>query len=135
MSAEIGFINYVVIGTGINVNLREFPEEIRDTATSLLAETGHTVRRAPLIAEVMRRFEEYYEKFLLAGDLSPVREEYNGLLINRGRKVRILGEKEQYTAEAVGIDAQGELLVIREDGTQEAVYAGEVSVRGLHGYT
>ena len=28
----------------------------------------------------------------------------------------------------------GELLVQREDGSVEAVYAGEVSVRGIYGY-
>ena len=34
MSAEIGFINYLVIGVGINVNQDSFPEEIQDKATS-----------------------------------------------------------------------------------------------------
>lgn len=134
MSTEIDYINHVVIGVGINVNIREFPEDICETATSLYIEGGHTVKRAPLIAEVMRRFEEYYGKFEKAGNLSLLKEEYNGLLINRDREVRILGSRETYTARALGINETGELLVIREDGTQEEVYAGEVSVRGVYGY-
>ena len=70
MSAETGYIQYVVIGTGINVNIREFPDDIKDTATSLAIEKGETVLRAPVIAKTMEYFERYYEKFLKAGDLS-----------------------------------------------------------------
>ena len=32
------------------------------------------------------------------------------------------------------INEDGELLVEKEDGTVTAVYAGEVSVRGVYGY-
>ena len=42
MSAQIDYINYVVIGTGINVNQMEFPEEIAEIATSLAIETGRS---------------------------------------------------------------------------------------------
>ena len=38
MSAQIDYINYVVIGTGINVDQMEFPEEIAEIATSLAME-------------------------------------------------------------------------------------------------
>ena len=63
-----------------------------------------------------------------------MREEYNQLLVNRGKEVRILGGKEDYNAVALGINSEGELLVRREDGSEEAVFAGEVSVRGVYGY-
>jgi BirA family transcriptional regulator, biotin operon repressor / biotin---[acetyl-CoA-carboxylase] ligase len=35
-----GRVNYVLLGIGINVHQREFPLELRDTATSLLLATG-----------------------------------------------------------------------------------------------
>ena len=38
------------------------------------------------------------------------------------------------STKALGIDKNGELIVRREDGTSEHVYAGEVSVRGVYGY-
>ena len=40
MSTEEDAIRYVVPGIGINVNATEFPEEIRDKATSLKLELG-----------------------------------------------------------------------------------------------
>lgn len=134
MSTQIDYISYVAVGVGINVNIKEFPEEIRATATSLCLETGHEVKRAPLIAAVMERLEKNYEIFLKTENMSGLMEMYSRLLINRGRDVMVLGAKEQYRAFAVGINDMGELIVRREDGTEECVYAGEVSVRGVYGY-
>ena len=134
LSAEMMSVNYVVIGTGINVNVKEFPEEIQKTATSIALELGHETGRAELSASCMEYFEVYYEKFIQAGDLSPLMEEYNELLLNRDQKVRVLEPGREYTGTALGINQNGELLVVREDGSRTAVYAGEVSVRGVYGY-
>lgn len=134
MSAQIDYIDYVTVGVGINVNMTEFPEEIEKTATSLRIECGHIVKRAPLIAAVMERLEENYGSFLKTQDLTGLLERYMSFLVNKDRDVLILGAKEQYRAHALGINQMGELIVRREDGTEEAVYAGEVSVRGVYGY-
>lgn len=134
MSAQIDYINHVTVGVGINVNITNFPEEISQTATSLCLECGHAVRRAPIIAAVMDRLEENYETFLKTEDLTGLMERYSSMLVNRGRDVRIIGEKETYTARALGITPTGELIVRREDGTEEEINAGEVSVRGVYGY-
>lgn len=134
MSSQIDYINHVTVGVGINVNMTEFPEEIAETATSLQLECGHPVKRAPLIAAVMRRLEENYETFLETEDLSGLMEIYSSMLVNRGRDVLILGTKEQYQAHALGISPEGELIVRRQDGTEEKICAGEVSVRGVYGY-
>ena len=134
MSTQIDYINHVTVGVGINVNLTDFPEEIREHATSLRLECGHKVKRAPLIAAIMKRLEENYALFMETGDLSQLMEKYSELLVNKDRDVMILGAKEQYVAHALGINKTGELIVRKEDGTIEEVYAGEVSVRGVYGY-
>ena len=134
LSTQIDYINHVTVGIGINVNIQEFPGEICDTATSLQIECGHTVRRAPVIAEVMKRLEENYETFLKTEDLTGLMEKYSELLVNKERDVLIIGAKEQYQGHALGITPTGELIVRREDGTKQTVYAGEVSVRGVYGY-
>lgn len=134
MNAEIDYINYVVIGVGINVNVRNFPEELREKATSLLNENGKEVRRAVLIAKIMRLFEQNYERFLKEQNLAFLQETYNQLLVSRGREVTVLEPGHEYRAHAIGINDTGELLVRKEDGKEEAVFAGEVSVRGIYGY-
>ena len=134
LSTQIDYINQVTVGIGTNVNIQEFPNEIRNTATSLRIECGHTVRRAPIIAAVMKHMEKNYETFLQTEDLTGLMEKYSALLVNKDKDVRIIGAKEQYQAHALGITPTGELIVRREDGTEETVYAGEVSVRGVYGY-
>lgn len=134
MSAEVDYINYVVIGIGINVNMRCFPKEIADMANSLYMVSGQNFSRAELTACCMKHFEECYDRFAASEDLRDLREDYESLLVNKGEKVWVLDPKHEYTGKALGINEKGELLVEREDGQTETVYAGEVSVRGIYGY-
>lgn len=134
MNMQGAEIDYVVVGTGINTGIDEFPEELRNTAASLHQLTGSEISRPELIAVCMERFEHYYKQFLQTCDLSGMMDQYNELLAGKNGQVRVLEPGNEYTGIARGINAAGELLVEREDGTVEAVYAGEVSVRGIYGY-
>ena len=133
MNTEIEYINYVVIGIGINVLNQSFPDEIKDVATSLLLEKGEPVKRAGLIEVIWEQFEIYYDKFCSKGNLSEIKEEYNSLLVNLDRQVRVLDPREPYEGTARGITDGGELMVEAEDGIR-LVSSGEVSVRGIYGY-
>ena len=133
MGVRDGKIDYAVIGVGINVNIKEFPEEMADKATSLYLESGREFDRSQLPGLVMEAFEEYYEKFAATCDLSGLKEEYESILANYNQPVRVLA-KEPYEGVARGITDGGELLVEKTDGTIVAVSAGEVSVRGLYSY-
>ena len=134
MSAEIDYINHVVIGVGINVNTEDFPEEIKKTATSLFIETGKKWKRSEFIAAAMKYFEEYYEIFLKTQNLKMLQEIYNGFLVNKDAQVRVLEPGNEFDGCALGINETGELLVRKSDGEITKIYAGEVSVRGIYGY-
>ena len=133
MGVRDGKIDYAVIGVGINVNIKEFPEEMADKATSLYLESGKEFDRSQIPGLVMEAFEEYYEKFAATCDLSGLKEEYESILANYNQPVRVLA-KEPYEGVARGITDGGELLVEKTNGTIVAVSAGEVSVRGLYSY-
>ena len=134
MSMEQSYIQYIVIGVGINVRKQEFPEEIRDRAAAIDEQCGFRISRSRLIADIMEAFEEDYEIFLQTHDLKGLRASYAQLLVNQDREVCVLDPKGEYRGIARGINDRGELLVERQDGTVEEVYAGEVSVRGIYGY-
>ena len=133
MGVRDGKIDYAVIGVGINVNVREFPEEMADKATSLYIESGREFDRSQIPGLVMEAFEDYYGKFAATCDLSGLKDEYESILANYNQPVRVLAG-EPYEGIARGITDSGELLVEKKDGTVSAVSAGEVSVRGLYSY-
>ncbi len=135
MSPENGRIGYVVVGTGININQSVFPEEISETASSLFLETGEKVSRSGITAECANCFEEYYELFKSTGSLKDMQDEYNAVCVNNGRRVKVLDPLKSFEGEALGINERGSLLVRTDDGRVREVYAGEVSVRGVYGYT
>lgn len=134
MSVEREYIHYVVCGVGINVVSQDFPEGIREHATSVEEVYGQAVSKGALLQYVMEAFERDYDAFVAAGDLTPLLESYNGMLVNRDRRVRVLDPKGEWEGTARGINAGGELLVEDIEGGLQNVFAGEVSVRGIYGY-
>ncbi len=134
LAAVDGRVRYVVVGIGINVNIAEFPAEISRTATSLYLETGRRWDRPDLLAAVMKRMEEYYAEYLKTGDMSGLMEEYGARLVSRGEEVMVLAPRNEHRGICEGIDGQGRMLVRLEDGSEERVMSGEVSVRGIYGY-
>lgn len=140
MSSEVQYVHYAVAGIGVNANMQDFPEDIRQKATSLYLQTGKKVERAKLTAAFADCFGEYYQRYVQDGDLSAFIEEYNQILANKDREVQIFhGMVEDATPEKIsqgiarGIDKDGALRV-EIDGEIETVFSGEVSVRGVYGY-
>ncbi len=133
MSAQMDYVNYIVIGIVIYVGNEDFPEEIKDVATSIYLESGKHVNRAMLIEKIWEEFEDYYELYEKTQDLSSLVKEYDSYLVNRGQKVRVLDSKEPYEGKAMGITDRGELIVDTWEA-RRLVSAGEVSVRGVYGY-
>lgn len=134
LSAELDCVNYVVVGIGINVNNKEFPEEIKDTATSIYNETKLSILRSEIIACIDKEFAKYYETFLETKDMSNLIDEYNAMLINKDNMVKVIYGNKEITGVAKGIENDGALLV-ESEGEIKKIIAGEVSVRGLYGYT
>lgn len=135
MRLEEKEIRDIVIGTGLNINQTQFPEEIGETAGSLKLALGRDADRAELTAGIWKHFEKDYEAFIEGQSLTPLKDEYENALVNRGRRVRVLSPQDPFEGTAVGITDTGELVVRPDDGSQDReVASGEVSVRGVMGY-
>jgi BirA family transcriptional regulator, biotin operon repressor / biotin---[acetyl-CoA-carboxylase] ligase len=72
MSSEANKVHHAVIGIGVNVNHQNFPEELRDTATSLSLEGGKQFARLDVAAALIRAIDREY-RALLRAMTSPIR--------------------------------------------------------------
>ena len=128
LSAEKDKINHVVVGAGINVNQRtkDFPEELRDSATSLRRVNRKKVSRVELLQTFLYNFErEYrdYPKHGLKKSHGKIKR-YSSLI---GRQIKLHGVRDFIEGTAVDIDFSGRLILERE-GERIPITAGEVTV-------
>jgi len=72
MSSEGSKVHHAVIGIGINVNQQSFPQELRETATSLRIEGGREYPRLDVAAALIRALDREY-RALLRTVSSPIR--------------------------------------------------------------
>ena len=111
MSAEMERIHYVIIGTGINVNIAEedFPEDLRDKATSLSQVKGEEIPRAAFFRAVLEHMDALYDSILREG-FAEVFSMWRRYSITLGQMVRVIdarGGENAFTGRAVDIDEDG----------------------------
>jgi len=130
MSAEADKVNFVVVGLGINVNfdMKVFPEELRDKATTLKKLLGIEVDRVILFKTVLKEFEKAYFS-LKEGDFKKVLSEWRNLCEMLGKRVKILALDKEMEGEALDIDEHGGLLLRLPSGEIRTVYSGDVTIK------
>lgn len=129
MSAEATRVRYIVVGIGINVNQREFPDELAQTATSLRLSTGAEWSRVELCAALLKSLDREY-KALLSGAVSRADilrrfEEQSSSTRDRQVHVEENGGFEGVTA---GLDSRG-FLQVRTDTGMRTVLSGTVRLK------
>ncbi|MFI3253563.1 MAG: biotin--[acetyl-CoA-carboxylase] ligase [Eubacteriales bacterium] len=134
MESQGDFVEYVVIGIGLNVNqkMSDFPEELRSTATSLCQISGKELNRNHLCAEIITSVLHAYAQFPEKKDY--FLEKYRENCLTLGSEVQVLSGEKRRTAMALEIDDEFRLLLRYDNGEEKAISAGEVSLRGMYGY-
>ncbi|MCA1959101.1 MAG: biotin--[acetyl-CoA-carboxylase] ligase [Nitrospira sp.] len=103
----------VVIGIGINVNLPQesFPEELRQTATSLFEISKSFIDRNRLLARLLYELEQGIHELTTHGP-SRLRQAYLNRSCTIGKRVRvILGAEQEIIGTAESISSEGALQV------------------------
>lgn len=129
MSAETEKVNFIVLGIGVNINMRreQFPAELRHPATSLFLEGGEEVSRLAFTRAFLEELDALYAAYLQHG-YGPVRKDWLALSNVLGRKVRVAFQESETSGVAEGIDEDGALLLRLTDGRVERVLAGDVTI-------
>ena len=132
ISGELGKINYLVIGIGINVNISrdEFPEELQAVAASLSEICGEEISRVKFLRAVLEEFDKLYREVNSTGfdNVLKIWRKYNVTLGKNIRVISAIDGGETFTGRAVDLNSDGALVVETDNGLR-AVYAGDVSIR------
>ena len=142
MNSEVEMVNFLILGIGINVNhiASDFPDEIRDFATSLSLCSDEIdkkyvklFRRSDIIKKLLYELEKIYNK-IKKGAVKDIIDDWKKYSATLGKQVRVMYKNDTYTGTALDIREDGRLVVQCDDGYTRDVYSGEVSVRGILGY-
>ena len=122
----------VVVGMGINVHNRHFPEGTGNDPSSLDLLGGRGVSRQELAAEVIRRLRDRISVLERDGDLRRMIDEYESLMTHMNREIALSSyNNPELTGSGVcrGIDRRGRLIADWQDGTERHLDSGEITVR------
>ncbi len=127
LSAELDRVRYVIIGIGVDVNVTDFPSELRDVATSLAAEAGKRFLRAEIAAAILRELDADYAR-VVRGEFAALAEEWERQCITLGRRVIIHIGDRKLTGRAEALDSDGALLLRGDYGHLERIIGGDVTL-------
>ncbi|MBF8248014.1 MAG: biotin-(acetyl-CoA carboxylase) ligase [Bacteroidetes bacterium] len=119
-------LTYSVVGIGLNVNQKEFGEDLKERATSLRFERKKNFDRKRLFQKILSEMDRLYES-VQAGDFRAVMEDWNKHCTMFGKTVKVVKPHETLSGTAVGLSPEGGLVVETSTGTS-TVYAGDVSI-------
>ena len=129
-----GGVDFVVIGVGINANVRAdcFEGELKQIASSIFEQTGIISDAAALAAETAKRLRDLIADF--PGNRDSILAAYRARCATVGRQVCIHEGEKVFQACAEAIDDNFHLVIRDDNGERRALLGGDVSVRGLCGY-
>lgn len=130
LGMEAGRLDWAVVGIGINTARMDFPEELKEIASSVGNETGTAPDRNRLIAEILNELEALYGSMETGAFLEESRRRSNVI----GREVTVIENGKQYPARVLDIDEEGRLVIETGEGKARLHY-GEVSLKLTGGRT
>lgn len=122
---ESGTINSVIVGIGLNVKTENFPNEIKETAGAIFPSDNSNSIRNQLSAEIINNVLYMLGNLKNRGFLKIYKE--RSMIL--GERIKYLKNNQWYEGYAEDIDEYGGLVVFHDDGSEETLHSGEISVR------
>jgi BirA family transcriptional regulator, biotin operon repressor / biotin---[acetyl-CoA-carboxylase] ligase len=129
LQAEADQISSVIIGIGINVNSVEedFPEQVKDIATSLRIASGEKINRAFLIQRVFYHIEKLYGQYLEHG-FKPIKLLWESFALSVGKEIIARTLNSTLKGKVLGITDEGVLQLQDVEGNVHLVYSADIEV-------
>ena len=118
----------VVVGIGVNLDERAFPPELRESATSVAAETGSAPDAEEVLRALTRTLARRYEALQHHdGAAATLRAWAAHSSYAAGKRVRVALATETFEGHTRGLETDGALRVETDAGEIKIVRAGDVT--------
>ena len=115
---------FAVIGIGLNVNTRDFPEGLVHPATSIALETGGEVSREEVLVAMLDRLS--FRTQQIGSSFSELLDSWNTRCVLRGREITLQVNRESRVGVMRGVAPSGELLLETKNGTEKILHADTI---------
>lgn len=122
-------ILFTIIGIGININIEldQFPDDVRKIASSIKNETGKQYSRENIVTEILNEMNKWYI-ILNTMEKETLLSAWQSLTSTLGRDVMVIVGQETYTGLAEAIDDEGMLILRLPSGELKRVSSGDLTV-------
>lgn len=114
----------IILGIGINLNVRRFPEELTDKASSVFMETKKHFDTQSFYHHLCRALDDNY-RLLKENQIDDLLSKWRQYSLMLGREVSIMVHDRMVVGKVLDVDHQGALIVMRADYGIEHIIAGE----------
>lgn len=127
---ESGQIEAVIIGIGVNTDVSNFPDDLKRIAGAVDGDYSASELAGAIASRTIDYAHTIEERTFI--------DSYRSMSTVIGKKITVYkgqyklnpeDEIEGVTAEVKNIDNDGRLIVVYEDGTEEALSSGEITIR------
>lgn len=132
LSAQIENVSYVILGIGINVNNKNFNDELKEKATSIFLETNKEIERNKILSCILDELEEKYLKFKELKDFMLFLPEYKSLSANLNKEAKVIYKDKEIIGTVIDILPSGE-IVLKTGKDVLNISSGLVSLRNIDG--
>ncbi len=123
IKAEPDKVDFLVLGIGINVNTEE--KDLPENGDSLKVILDRHIERVPLLADILKKFEDNYNTYKTQGFESLIGKVKENM-VTLDQDVIIEESDSKNIVRAIDIDSRGALIIEESNGTKRSVYSGDV---------
>lgn len=123
---ETGNLEHVILGIGVNFTTENFPDDIKNKAGSIQNTENKHIIRNKFIAELIDQLADITQEIQNGIFI----EEYKNRSAALGKEIEVLGHENIRYGKAIDIDESGGLVISLENGENEILNSGEISIKG-----
>ena len=121
--------NYAVVGIGLNVNQDKFPDDIKNTASSLKLIKKQTINIKQITQKIINEFFILYHNYYNKNKLEKISKIWEKYCDTINKNIAVITTTKKLEGKAIGIDKECSLLLKLKNGKIIKIIEGDINIR------